>query len=264
LIRKDRQAIKEGLRTGPFRSRLPFPTPLPPSPGQSAASGRRENGAGEEECTRGTTPRPGEEEKRELRASAGTRTAPVILVSALMGLLVIAAPGCGKTYPAAEDKVEEAIRIISSSRELLEDLLGLDERFNSLGQRYPAIADTLAEGRSLAEMALVNVEELESRYSRARDLLQEVVETGSGGECREYALLALQAVEPVLEAVRLNRELLEDVHDMLDVIPMAESAEQLSYYVEEIGRLTEEISGLLRRGAEAAERADEYSREHGR
>lgn len=263
MSRKGRQAKKERVRTEPFRIRLLFPTPLPLLPGPCTASGRRENGAGEEECTRGRTTRPGEEEKRELRAFAGIPTAAVILISALMALLALAAPGCGKTHPAAEDKVEEAIRIISSSRELLEDLLGLDERFNSLGQRYPAIADTLAEGRSLAEMALVNVEELESRYSRARDLLREVVETGSDGESREYALLALQAVEPVLEAVRLNRDLLDAVHDMLDVIPMAESAEQLSYYVEEIGRLTEEISGLLRRGAEAAERADDYSREHG-
>jgi hypothetical protein len=112
-------------------------------------------------------------------------------------------------------------------------------------------------------MALVNVEELESRYSRARDLLREAADTEGADEYRDYALLALEAVEPVLEAVRLNRELLNAVHDMLDVIPMAESAEQLSYYVEEIGRLTEEISGLLRRGAEAAEAADAYSREHG-
>lgn len=199
----------------------------------------------------------------EFLGPAGTRQAMIVFFSALLLLLSTAGGGCGGNPPEAAEKVREAVGIISSSRELLEDLLVLDQRFNSLGQRYPSIEDTLAEGRSLAEMALVNVEELESRYTRARDLLREAADAEEAGKHRDYALLALDAVEPVLEAVRLNRELLDDVHDMLDVIPMAESADQLSYYVEEIGRLTEEISELLGRGAQAAEVADDYSREHG-
>ncbi len=181
---------------------------------------------------------------------------PLVLILALSG-------GCGRGSPGVREKVDEAVRIISSSRELLEDLLRLDQRFNALGQRYPAVEDTLAEGRSLAEMALVDVEELESRYCRARDLLREAAEDQGSGRYGEYALMTLEAVEPVLEAVRLNRSLLRAVHDMLDLIPLAESADQLSYYVQEIERLTEEISSLLREGAEAAQRADAYSREHG-
>lgn len=191
------------------------------------------------------------------------RTWAAFLSTVLLATSLLTAGGCGKASPESSEKVREAVRIISASRDILEDLLLLDQRFNSLGQRYPALEETLAEGKSLAEVALVDVEELESRYSRARELLQEVAGDEEAREYHEYSLLALEAVEPVLEAVRLNRELLEAVHDMLDLIPVAESAEQLSFYVEEIGRLTDEISGLLQRGAEAAEAADAYWRERG-
>ncbi len=201
--------------------------------------------------------------RREPLCPVVNRQVLIALLPALLLLFYTAVVGCGGKPTEAAEKTREAVGIISSSRELLEDLLLLDQRFNSLGQRYPSIEDTLAEGRSLAEMAMVDVEELESRYTRSRDLLREAADAEGAGKYRDYALLALDAVEPVLEAVRLNRELLDAVHDMLDVIPMAESAEQLSYYVEEIGRLTEEVSELLRRGAEAAEEADAYSREHG-
>lgn len=198
-----------------------------------------------------------------MRVSRRGRGAATVLATAFLVALLPVACGCGNTPPGAAEKVEEAVGLISSSRELLQDLLELDRRFNTLGQRYPNIEDTLAEGRSLAEMALVDVEELESRYSRARDLLYQVTEGGEGGEYREYALLTLEAVEPVLEAVRINCDLLNTVHDMLDVVPMAENEEQLSYYVEVIERMSGDINILLQEGAEAAERADAYAREHG-
>ncbi|MGQ9475745.1 MAG: hypothetical protein ACUVSI_06565 [Actinomycetota bacterium] len=189
-------------------------------------------------------------------------TWPVLLLAFLV-LITWAEIGCGGGSPGVKEKVEEATALISSSRELLEDLLHLDQRFNSLGQRYPRIEDTLAEGKSLAQMAQVDVDELESRYSRSRELLQEASESAEAGEYREYALLALEAVETVLEAVRLHRELLTAVHDMLDLVPLAENPDQLSYYVEKIERMGGEITALLQRGAEAAQAADDYAREHG-
>ena len=67
--------------------------------------------------------------------------------------------------------VDEAIGIIASSQILLEDLVNLNERFNTLGTRYSNVDDTLAEGKSLVEMALMDVSELESRYQEARTLL---------------------------------------------------------------------------------------------
>lgn len=185
------------------------------------------------------------------------------LLLTFLALAICAELGCGGVNPGVKEKVEEATALISSSRELLEDLLQLDQRFNTLGQRYPRIEDTLAEGKSLAQMAQVDVDELESRYSRARELLQEASESAEAGEYRQYALLALGAVEPVLEAVRLHRELLTAVHDILDLVPLAENAGQLSYYVEEIERMGGEITALLQRGAEAAQAADAYAREHG-
>lgn len=187
----------------------------------------------------------------------------VLLLLAFLALVICAELGCGEGSPGVREKVEEATALISSSHELLEDLLQLDQRFNTLGQRYPRIEDTLVEGKSLAKMAQVDVDELESRYSRARELLQEVSESAEAGEYREYALLAMEAVVPVLEAVRLHRELLNAVHDMLDLVPLAENADQLSYYVEEIERMGGEITVLLQRGAEAADEADAYAREHG-
>lgn len=180
-----------------------------------------------------------------------------------LALVICVELGCREGCPEVREKVEKATALISSSRELLEDLFQMDQRFNTLGQRYPRIEDTLAEGKSLAKMAQVDVDELESRYSLARELLQEVSESAEAGEYRDYALLAIEAVVPVLEAVRLHRELLNAIHDMLDLVPLAENADQLTYYVEEIERMAGEITALLQRGAEAAEATDTYAREHG-
>lgn len=179
-------------------------------------------------------------------------------------LFILAAfPGCGGKASEARGLVEEALGIVSSSRSLLEDLLELDERFDSLGRRYTRVEETLAEGKSLAETAQAEVEELESRYGRARQLLERAAAVEGGGAYREYARLALQAVDKELEALSMNRRLLNAVYDLLDVLPLAESAEQLSYYVEEIERLRGEVSRLLREGAESAAAADAFHREHG-
>ncbi len=184
--------------------------------------------------------------------------AAVLFVAATL----VAPAGCGGNAEA-KAKVDRAIELVSSSQPLLEDLLGLDERLNELGTRFSNVEDTIAEGKSLAEMALIGVDELEARYGEARDILREVAAMQGAGDYAEYARLALKAVDIELEAVALNRELLNSVSDMMDVLPFAENQEQLSYYTEEIERLTAEISGLLRRGAEAAQKADRYYEEHG-
>jgi len=176
-------------------------------------------------------------------------------------MAVPALPGCGDS--AARDKVSEAVGLIETSQTLLEDLVSLDKRLNILGTRSSDVDSTIAEGKSLAEMALLDVDELEARYTQARTLLQEVADMGGAGDYAGYARLALAAVETELEALVVNRQLLTAVWDMLDVLPLAESQEQLSYYIEEIDRLTGEVSDLLQRGAEAAQEADRYYREHG-
>lgn len=175
---------------------------------------------------------------------------------------LLAATGCSRG-DEVKRKVDEAVAVIASSRPLLEDLLELVERFDTLGTRYSRVEETIAEGKSLAEMALIDVDELESRYAKAESLLRQVLETEGAGKYAEYARLALEAVELEVEAFSRNRQLLATVTDMLDVLPMAESAGQLSYYVEEIGRLTDEISDLMRKGSRAAEEADAYYRSEG-
>jgi hypothetical protein len=159
--------------------------------------------------------------------------------------------------------VDRAIMLVESSQPLLEDLISLDERFNTLGTRSTIVEDTIAEGKSLAEMALMDVDELEARYTEARDLFLEVVEMDGAGDYAAYSFLALVAVNKELEAFAVNRRLLTSVWDMLDVLPRAESQEQLSYYIEEIDSLVGEVSDLMRQGAEAAVEADSYHKEHG-
>ncbi|MBN2027742.1 MAG: hypothetical protein JW854_13380 [Actinobacteria bacterium] len=170
--------------------------------------------------------------------------------------------GCGGNREA-KSKVDEAVETVGSARPLLEDLIGLDERLNTLGTRFTNVEDTIAEGKSLAAMALLDVDELEARYQQARDLLLEVTGMEGAGSYAEYARLALVAVNIELEVMAVNRQLLTDVQDMLDVLPLAESQEQLSYYTQEIEALTAEIADLLQQGAEAAQQADRYYEEHG-
>ena len=184
-----------------------------------------------------------------------------------IALLVILAPavvlaGCtGGGSPEAKETVDEAIGIIAASQILLEDLVNLNERFNTLGTRYTNVEDTLAEGKSLVDMALMDVSELEARYQEARELLLDVTKMDTAGDYAAYALLALQAVEKELEALEVNRQLLNTVSDMLDVLPHAERQEQLSYYVEEINRLTEEINELMEEAAAVAAEADRFYQE---
>lgn len=198
------------------------------------------------------------EETTEMKA---TRIS-LALVLMLIAASLLAPAGCGGN-PEAESKVDQAIELIGSSQPLLEDLLGLDKRLNDLGTRFTDVDDTLAEGRSLVEMALLDIAELETRYVQAREMLQEVANMQDAGDYAEYARLALKAVDIELEAMALNRELLTTFSDTMDVLPYAQSQEQLSYYTEEIERLTGEISDLLQQGAEAAQAADLYYEEHG-
>jgi DNA repair exonuclease SbcCD ATPase subunit len=189
------------------------------------------------------------------------RPLAIVLLVILVPAMILA--GClGGGSPEAKEKVDEAIGIIASSQILLEDLVNLNERFNTLGTRYSNVDDTLAEGKSLVEMALMDVSELETRYQEARDLLLDVTKMDGAGDYAAYALLALQAVDKELEALEVNRQLLNTVSDMLDVLPHAEREEQLSYYVEEINRLTEEITKLMEEAAVVAAEADRYYQEH--
>jgi DNA repair exonuclease SbcCD ATPase subunit len=189
------------------------------------------------------------------------RPLAIVLLVILVPAMILA--GClGGGSPEAKEKVDEAIGIIASSQILLEDLVNLNERFNTLGTRYSNVDDTLAEGKSLVEMALMDVSELETRYQEARDLLLDVTKMDGAGDYAAYALLALQAVDKELESLEVNRQLLNTVSDMLDVLPHAEREEQLSYYVEEINRLTEEITKLMEEAAVVAAEADRYYQEH--
>jgi hypothetical protein len=186
-----------------------------------------------------------------------------ILVAVLMALSMAVLPGCfGGGSGEARDSVDEAKIIIGESQPLIEDLLNLDNRINTLGTRFTKSEDTSTEGKSLAAMALIDVDELESRFSQARELLSSVTNMDNAGHYTEYARLALEAVEKELRALAANRELLTAVSDMFDVLPLAQNQEQLSYYINEIDRLTEEVSKLLGEGVEAAAAADAYFMEH--
>jgi len=183
----------------------------------------------------------------------------VILVGISLSAAIVGCFGDGQ----AKDKVNQARDLIANSQPLLQDLTTLDARFNSLGTRFSKVEDTIAEGKSLASMAMIDVDELESRYSETRDLLNETININSAGDYADYSRLALQAVESKLQEIGLNRELLTAVSDMLDVLPMAQNEEQLSYYVERIDGLSKGISESSAQASQAAQAADAYFAEHG-
>jgi hypothetical protein len=185
----------------------------------------------------------------------------VVPIATLLLTAALALPGCGSSE--AKSKVDEAVGVIASTQPLLEDLMSLDQRLNTLGTRFPNVEDTIAEGKSLVELALMDLDELEARYAQAEAILREVEEADRGGDYAAYARLALAALETEAEALAVNRLLLTSVWDMLDVLPLAESQEQLSYYVEEIDRLTGEVTDLLQQGATSAAEADRYYKEKG-
>ncbi len=155
------------------------------------------------------------------------RVERAILLLVAVAVLLTAAVGCSGGERGLKEKVDEAVGLIASSQPLLEDLLDLDRRFNALGTRFHHVEDTIKEGKSLVDMAMIDVDELEARYARAREILREVAESDEG-RYAEYARLALEAVETEMEAFSMNRQLLLTVSDMLAVLPLAESAEQLS------------------------------------
>jgi hypothetical protein len=170
--------------------------------------------------------------------------------------------GCSKGSSQAKDNVEDARILLGGSQELLQDLATLDARFNTLGTRFSKVEDTIAEGKSLADMAVLDVDELETRYSQARDLLNEVIAMDDAGDYAGYSQLALQAVDSKLQQIALNREQLTAVTDMLDVLPMAENQDQLSYYVDKIDELNKGISQQAAQAEDAAAAADSYYGEH--
>jgi hypothetical protein len=185
----------------------------------------------------------------------------MVPIAALLLMAALSLPGCGNTE--AKSKVDEAVGLIALTQPMLEDLIDLDQRLNALGTRFTNVEDTIAEGKSLVEMALLDLDELEADYARASAILREVEELDGAGDYAEYARLALSALETEAEAMAVNRLLLTSVWDMLDVLPLAESQEQLSYYVEEIDRLTGEVTDLFQQGAATAEEADRYYKEKG-
>jgi hypothetical protein len=189
---------------------------------------------------------------------------PAIYAALTVIAMAAVLPGCtGGASAEAKGKVKEAVIIIGGSQQILEDLVELDNRIDDLGTRFSKFEDTSAEGKSLVGMALIDVDELESRYSQARELLRSVTAMSDAGPYAEYSRLALEALEIELQALARNRELLTAVSDMFDVLPLAQNQEQLSYYVQEIDRLGEEVSRLFEEGAAAAAAADRYHEEHG-
>lgn len=194
--------------------------------------------------------------------SGPRRRTALLLSAAAVVLLLVACTGC--LGPGeAECKVEEAVDTITNAQPLLQDLVELDSRLGSLGTRFTNIEDTVAEGKSLIEMVELDIDELEDRYTRARALLEEAASMEGSGDYARYAALVMEAVDRELEALALNRDLLTAVSDMLDVLPMAENKEQLSFYVEEIGRLAREVEETMSEASQAAAEADAFREEKG-
>jgi hypothetical protein len=189
-------------------------------------------------------------------SSARFRAAPAAIAAvAAIALMALALSGCGGSGKGpARDTVNQALAELERARPLLEDLRELNAKINDLGKRFTSTQDTISEGMSLVDLINGDISELEVVLGTARELFGRVAEMQEAGDYREYAELAGQAVEKQAAALQTNRELVRTLAELLSLVEVAESGDQLQYYVDELERLAGELE---RRNVEAARLAGE-------
>ncbi len=198
--------------------------------------------------------------KRLSTGRAAALTAALIMASALT-LPALLSAGCGKKGSEASRRtVDEALAELERARPLLEDLAALNAKTNELGKRFTDQRDTVTEGMSLVDLINERIGELEIILSAARGLFENAASQDSG-DLGRYAGMAGEAVGAQLEALRANQRLVRTLAEMLSLVEVAESEEQLLYYVDELERLAEEQERLNDEAARLAAEADAFHAE---
>ncbi len=174
-------------------------------------------------------------------------------LTAVFLLLIWAGCGGNGSRPA-RNTVEEALAELEKARAPLQDLAELNAKINQLGKRFDNKQDTVSEGMSLVGLIDADINELEGVLRTARGLFERVETMEGAGEYRRYAEMAGRAVDAQMAALQTNRELVRTLAELLSLVELAESGEQLQYYVDELERLAGELE---RRNAEASRLAAE-------
>ncbi len=189
---------------------------------------------------------------------AAAALAAVILAAALVaGLLA----GCGNEGGQARLMVDEGLQEMEEARPILQDLFDLNSKMAQLGERYNNLQDTVTEGMSLVRLVSEDLDRLEGLLVGAKGIFREAASTSGGGDYAAYAAMAEAAVQAQLEALQTNRGLVSNLADLLSLVELAESEEQLQYYVDELDRLARQLEQEFLEASRLAAEADAFYEE---
>ncbi len=188
---------------------------------------------------------------------------PWLLTAALIAALALASlGGCESSdQRQARQLVDEALTNMSEVAPVLQDLSELNALIAQLGERFNNLQDTVSEGMSLVRLITDDLNEAEGILVAAREMFTQVTALEDAGEYVTYASMARDAVQAQLDAVQTDRELVATLADLLSLVDMAESEEQLQYYANELDRLSAQLNEQFNRAAGLAAEADAFLEE---
>lgn len=188
---------------------------------------------------------------------------PWLLTAALIAALALASlGGCESSdQRQARQLVGEALTNMSEVAPVLRDLGELNALIAQLGERFNNLQDTVSEGMSLVRLITDDLNEAEGILVAAREMFTQVTALEDAGDYVTYASMARDAVQAQLDAVQTDRELVATLADLLSLVDLAESEEQLQYYANELDRLSAQLNEQFNRAAGLAAEADAFLEE---
>lgn len=188
---------------------------------------------------------------------------PWLLMTALIAALALASlGGCESSdQRQARQLVDEALTNMSEVAPVLADLSELNALIAQLGERFNNLQDTVSEGMSLVRLITDDINEAEGILVAAREMFTQVTALEGAGEYVTYASIAKDAVQAQLDALQTDRELVATLADLLSLVDVAESEEQLQYYANELDRLSIQLNEQFDRAAGLAAEADAFLEE---
>jgi hypothetical protein len=194
--------------------------------------------------------------KKETGKAAAVLAAVILAAALVAGLLA----GCGSGGGQARQMVDEGLQEMEEARPILQDLRELNSKIPQLGERYNNLQDTMTEGMSLVRLVSEDLDRLEWLLLGAEGIFREAASMSSG-DYSTYAGLAEVAVQVQLEALHTNRDLVSTLADLLSLVGIADSTEQLQYYVEELDRLYDQLEQERLEVSRLAAEADAFYEE---
>lgn len=185
----------------------------------------------------------------------------MVALTVAMALTVLGG-GCESSdQRQARQLVDQALSQMNEIAPVLQDLSELNALISQLGERFNNLQDTVSEGMSLVRLITDDLNEAEGSLVAAREMFVQVTGLEDAGDYVVYASMARDAVQMQLDAIQTDRELVVTLADMLSLVDIAESEEQLQYYVNEMNRLSAQLNEQFSRAAELAAEADAFMEE---